>query len=76
MSSGNAEIIAGCPIYKYFRTNYASKFWFDENGAPIWPAMTVNHTGKTQFLFRINKEALNVNDTVGVNQMITNKSDR
>lgn len=70
VSSGNAEIIAGSAIYKHFRKIYASKFWFDENGVPIWPAMAVNYTGKTQFLFRINKGALDVNDRAGVNRMV------
>ena len=29
---------------------------------PVWPAQVVNFTGKTQFLFRIEKGALDVND--------------
>lgn len=35
----------------------------DENGVAIWPAQAVNYTSKTQFLFRIEKGILDVNDT-------------
>ena len=42
---------------------YASAFYYDENGVAIWPAQAVNYTSKTQFLFRIEKGILDVNDT-------------
>lgn len=70
ISSGNAEIIAGTPIRSKFRKVFASKFWFDENGVPKWPALAINYTGKTQFMFRINKGALDVSDRAGVNRSI------
>lgn len=39
--------------------------WFDrinEYGVVVWPAQVVNYTNKTQFLFRIEKGVLDVND--------------
>lgn len=57
ISSGNAEIFVGTSIAKKFKHIYASKFLFNENGAAHWPALAVNYTNKTQYLFRINKDA-------------------
>ena len=45
-----------------FERIYASSFYYNEKGVPVWPAQVVNFTGKTQFLFRIEKGALDVND--------------
>ena len=39
---------------------------FDDKDVPIWPAQVINYTNKTQFLFRIEKGVLDVNDS-GVN---------
>ena len=49
-----------------FEKIYASSFYFNERGAAKWPAQVVNYTNKTQFLFRIEKGILNINDP-GVN---------
>lgn len=62
ISSGVKEIIEGTPIAKYFKEIYAAEFLYDEDGVPIWPAMAVNYTSKTQFLFRINKGVLDVTE--------------
>jgi hypothetical protein len=70
ISSGNAEIIAGTSIAKKFKKIYASAFIFDQNGVACWPALAVNYTNKTQFLFRINKDALEVYDKSGVNKFV------
>jgi phosphoserine phosphatase len=75
ISSGNAEIFAGTPIASKFRHVYASKFMFDENGAAAWPALAVNYTTKTQYLFRINKDAHDLADNSKVNQYVE-KRDR
>ena len=40
----------------------ASSFYFDENGMVKWPAQVVNYTNKTQYLFRISKGVLDIND--------------
>lgn len=62
ISSGLKEIIEGTPIAKYFKEIYAAEFFYDEQNVPVWPAMAVNYTSKTQFLFRINKGVLDVTD--------------
>lgn len=45
-----------------FKKIYASSFYFDNDGVAVWPAQVVNYTNKTQFLFRIEKGVLDVND--------------
>ena len=45
-----------------FERIYASSFYFSERGLAKWPAQVVNYTNKTQFLFRIEKGTLDVND--------------
>lgn len=39
---------------------------FDDKGVAVWPAQAINYTNKTQFLFRIQKGVLDINDA-GVN---------
>ena len=59
ISAGLEEMIDGCPIREAFRHVFASKFVYDRDGVAIWPAVGVNYTTKTQYLFRINKGVLN-----------------
>ncbi len=59
ISAGLEEMIEGCPIRSEFRHVFASKFVYDDKGVAIWPAVGVNYTTKTQYLFRINKGVLN-----------------
>ena len=68
ISSGLKEMIEGTSIAKagVFEKIYASSFMFDQRGVAIWPAQAINYTNKTQFLFRIEKGTLDVNDS-GVN---------
>ena len=68
ISSGLKEMIEGTSIAKAgaFEKIYASSFMFDEKGVAVWPAQAINYTNKTQFLFRIEKGVLDVNDS-GVN---------
>ncbi len=68
ISSGLKEIIEGTPIAKYFQQIYAAEFYYDEQNVPVWPAMAVNYTSKTQFLFRINKGVLDVTDHTSLNR--------
>ena len=75
VSSGNAEIVAGTPIASKFTQIYASKFMFDENGVATWPALAINYTTKTQYLFRINKGAHDLSDNRQVNEFVE-KRDR
>lgn len=61
ISSGIKEMIEGCAIAKFFKKIYASSFYYESNIA-VWPAMVVNYTNKTQFLFRISKGFLDETD--------------
>ena len=60
ISSGLREIIEGSGISQEFQKVYASEFYYDETGRPVWPKLDVNYTAKTQFVFRINKGVLDV----------------
>lgn len=62
ISSGLKEMIEGTPISGYFEKIYASSFYYNEKGVAKWPAQVVNFTNKTQFLFRIEKGVLDIND--------------
>ena len=66
ISSGLKEMIEGTKVANEFEKIYASSFYYDENGEAKWPAQVINYTSKTQFLFRIVKGTLDVNDS-GVN---------
>lgn len=68
ISSGLKEIIEGTTIAKEFKEIYAAEFFYDEQNVPVWPAMAVNYTSKTQFLFRINKGVLDVTDHASLNE--------
>lgn len=63
ISSGLKEMIEGTEVADKFKKIYASSFYFDESGVAVWPAQVVNYTNKTQFLFRIEKGILDVNDS-------------
>ena len=68
ISSGVKEIIEGTPIANEFRRIYAAEFYYDDSGEAVWPAMAVNYTSKTQFIYRINKDVLDVTDSRGLNE--------
>ena len=68
ISSGLKEIIQGTEIAHNFKEIYAAEYCYNENNMPIWPAMAVNYTSKTQFLFRINKGVLDVTEHKGLNE--------
>ena len=68
ISSGLREIVKGTRIAKHFKTIYASGFQYDDNGIACWPALGVNYTNKTQFLFRINKGIYNSYDNTLINK--------
>lgn len=70
ISSGIREMIEGCPLAKQFTMIYASSFIYDHNGIAVWPALAVNYTTKTQYLFRINKGCLDVSDNASINKTI------
>lgn len=64
ISSGLKEMIDGTSIAQNgaFERVYASSFYYNERGEAVWPAQVVNYTNKTQFLFRIEKGTLDIND--------------
>ena len=68
ISSGLREMIEGTYLARQgvFKKIYASSFYYDKKGVALWPAQVVNFTNKTQYLFRIEKGVLDINDP-GVN---------
>lgn len=70
ISSGLREMIEGTAIAKEFRAIFASSFMYDQHGVAMWPALAINYTTKTQYLFRINKGSLDVCDHSKINQFV------
>ena len=68
ISSGTYEIIQGTPIAKYFKRIYACKYMYDENGEAIWPALAINYTMKTQYIYRISKGVHDVTNDYDLNR--------
>ena len=64
ISSGLREMIEGSSIFDNFKEVFACEYMYDENGNAIWPKNVVNYTTKTQFLFRINKSALDLSNVI------------
>ncbi len=54
VSSGLQEIIEGTSIYPEFEAVFASEYFFEAYDVP-YPKRVITDTGKTQYLFRINK---------------------
>ena len=69
-SSGLKEIIEGTEIAGEFRKIYACSFLYDVDGIAYWPAVAVNYTNKTQFIFKINKGVESVSDSKEVNRYV------
>lgn len=67
VSSGLKEIIEGTSIAKYFERIYACEFLY-KDGQAYWPKMAVNYTNKTQFVYRINKGVLDIDNDVDLNR--------
>ena len=76
ISSGLREIIEGSSISGEFKEIYASEFYYDENGVPVWPKLAVNFTAKTLFVYRINKGVLDVSDDKTLNDSMPDDSKR
>jgi len=76
ISSGLREIIEGSSINSAFKEVYASEFYYDEEGRPVWPKLAVNFTAKTQFVYRINKGVLDVSDDKTLNDSMPDDSKR
>lgn len=69
-SSGLKEMIEGTSIAKEFENIYACSFLYDVDGVAYWPAVAVDYTAKTQFLFKINKGIKEVSDNKKINEYI------
>ena len=76
ISSGLREIIEGSAIASAFKEIYASEFYYNEAGEPVWPKLAVNFTAKTQFVYRINKGVLDVSDDHTLNASMPDDSKR
>ncbi len=70
VSSGLREMISGTSVAKHFKKIFASGFWYDHEGIAKFPALAVNYTTKTQYLFRINKGAMDLWDKEEVNKYV------
>lgn len=76
ISSGIKEIIEGTSIAGEFKKIYAASFCYKENGVPFWPATAVNYTSKTQFIYRINKGVLDINEDKLLNEHMAEENKR
>ncbi|MCL4768343.1 MAG: haloacid dehalogenase-like hydrolase [Hyphomicrobiaceae bacterium] len=63
ISSGLTEIIEGTAIYPHFHNVFASEYWFDAYDLPF-PKRVITDTGKTQYLFRINKGVEDLRESI------------
>jgi phosphoserine phosphatase len=70
-SSGLKEMIEGTPIAKKFESIYACSFLYDVDGVAYWPAVAVDYTTKTQFLFKINKGIREISDNRRINEYVS-----
>jgi 2-hydroxy-3-keto-5-methylthiopentenyl-1-phosphate phosphatase len=70
VSSGLKPMIEATSIAQNFSQIYACDFVYDESDEAIWPAMAINYTTKTQFLFRINKGVRDITDDVSLNRQL------
>lgn len=69
-SSGLKAMIEGTAIAKEFKHIFSGSFIYSPEGKATWPGVAVDYTGKTQFLFKINKGIFSVRDTKIVNSSV------
>jgi hypothetical protein len=63
-------MVLGTPIARHLQNIYASSFVYDHHGVAKWPALALNYTTKTQYLFRINKGVKDVFDHSVINAYV------
>lgn len=64
ISSGMKAVLDGVDFKDCFKAIYACEYEYDENGNPKCVKMAINDTNKTQFLFRINKGRLGLDQDI------------
>ena len=64
ITSGLREILEGSNIKPYVKTIFGSEYDEGESGKLQFPKRAIGHTQKTQYLFRINKGYLDLQDDV------------
>ena len=67
ISSGLTELIESTSIAGEFKKVFACSFLYDADGIARWPAVAVDYTAKTQFLFKISKGIMDISDNKLVN---------
>ncbi|MCS5699660.1 haloacid dehalogenase-like hydrolase, partial [Cyanobium sp. FGCU-52] len=71
VSSGIEEMILGTSISRHFKRIFGCRYHYDKkSGNAKWPAVAINYTTKTQYIFRINKGVLNSYDNSRVNEYV------
>jgi 2-hydroxy-3-keto-5-methylthiopentenyl-1-phosphate phosphatase len=73
ISSGLEEMIRGTSISDQFRTIFACRYSYNDHGVASWPALAINYTAKTQYLFRINKGIHDCWDNAKINEFMPRK---
>ena len=73
ITSGNKEIVEGCPIFDDFKQVFGCEYLYSETGEAFWPRTIVNYTQKTQYIFRISKGVINTNDDREINEKTPNR---
>ncbi len=74
ISCGLKPMIEGCDIAHEFYNIFACDYVYNEDGEPIWPAVAINYTSKTQFLYRINKGVEDVGEHKKLNMYMPRNS--
>lgn len=64
ISAGLKEILDGVSIRKHFHRIFASEYHYNHHKAATFPKLLITDTGKTQFLFRINKGKEDLRETI------------
>lgn len=64
ISAGLKEILDGIKIRRHFNDMFASEYYFDSDDIAKFPTIVINDTSKVQYLFRINKGIVDINQSI------------